>query len=153
LNVSLDSKFLQGWFGTARQRTPSLGERELAVLAVLWSDSPLTAQQVLDAMPDPDISLSTIQSTLERLHRKNVLSRQKQGRAFLYAPLMDRHALISSLLRDIADDLAGGELAPMVSGFIDFLGDDGSRFASLLDGDRAGADAAGDDVADPEDEP
>lgn len=104
-------------------------------------------------MPDPDISLSTIQSTLERLYRKSVLSRQKQGRAFLYAPLMDRQALISSLLRDIADDLAGGELAPMVSGFIDFLGDDGSRFASLLDGDRAGADAAGDDVADPEEEP
>lgn len=151
--MGLDSKFLQGWFGGVRQRTPSLGDRELAVLDVLWSDSPLTAQQVLDAMPDPDISLSTIQSTLERLYRKSVLSRQKQGRAFLYAPLMDRQALISSLLRDIADDLAGGELAPMVSGFIDFLGDDGSRFASLLDGDRAGADAAGDDVADPEEEP
>jgi predicted transcriptional regulator len=150
--VSLNSKFLQGWFGAARQRTPSLGDRELAALEVLWGDSPLTAHQVLAAMPDSDISLSTIQSTLERLHRKDVLSREKRGRAFVYAPLMDRRALISSLLHDIADDVAGGELAPMVSGFIDFLGGDRSRFASFLDDEAGAHDSPPGDAVNPEDD-
>lgn len=139
--MSLDTKTLQSWVaGTrrrARMRTPSLGERELAVLDVLWRQSPRTAQQVQGEMPDRTISLSTIQSTLERLHRKDVLARHKRARAYCYAPKVDRRELISSLLADIADDLAGGDLSPMVSGFMDFLGWEPAQMAVLLEADRA----------------
>lgn len=89
-------------------------------------------------MPDSAVSLSTVQSTLERLHRKEVLVRRKQARAFLYAPKLQRGELISLLLRDIADDIAGGDVASMVSGFVAFLGDDRSRVATLLDGGDPG---------------
>lgn len=132
---------LQSWLLTARKqkrvRTPSLGDRELAVLDILWRQAPRTAQEVQGGMPDPTISLSTIQSTLERLHRKDVLSRQKRARAFYYAPKVDRHELISSLLRDIAADIAHGDLAPMVSGFMDFLGSDSAAVAAFRSSDTA----------------
>ena len=147
--MSIDAKSIQHWFTATRQRTPALGDRELAVLNVLWHSAPQSAQQVLDAMPDQKLSLSTIQSTLERLHRKNVLSRRKQARSFLYEPLMDRQALISSLLRDIVEDIAGGDLAPMVSGFMDVLADDQSQMAAFLGGpgNPVAARRAGDDAS------
>jgi predicted transcriptional regulator len=137
--VSIDSKTLQRWFpGTRRRaRTPSLGERELAVLDVLWQSAPRTAQEVMEQMPGPAVSLSTVQSTLERLHRKDVLLRHKQSRAFYYAPKLQRGELISSLIHDIADDIAGGDVASMVSGFMDFLGEERSQVAQLLGDERA----------------
>lgn len=109
----------------AHSRTPSLGERELAVLNILWADSELTVSEVHNRMGDSDISVNTIQSTLERLVRKNLLTRQKQARAYLYSAAVSRATLISSLLRDIRRDVAGGEMVPMVSGFAEFLAEDG----------------------------
>jgi len=137
--VSFEPKRWQHWIGRTRSRTPSLGERELAVLGVLWRESPLTAQQVLEDLPGRGVSLSTIQSTLERLHRKGVLERRKEVRAFVYAPLVERQDLVSSLLHDIADDIAGGDLATMLSGFMEFLGDERGQMAALLDAERATA--------------
>ncbi len=144
---------LQGWFIKAQKsgRTPSLGERELAVLDILWRcASPRTAQEVLAAMPESGISLSTIQSTLERLFRKDVLARHKQARAFCYAPKIGRGELISSLLRDISDDIAQGDLAPMVSGFMDFLGLESAQMAVLLGGRKVeeGPSQANDEASD-----
>jgi predicted transcriptional regulator len=102
-------------------RLPDLGERELLVLEVLWASGEVTAQSVQRQMPDNDISLSTVQSTLERLHRKRLVERSKQGRAYCYHATVNRSQLISGLLRNMAHDVAAGDLAPMISGFLDYV--------------------------------
>lgn len=68
-----------------------------------------------------DIGLSTVQSTLERLHRKKLLMRIKKARAYYYQPEVSRNEIVSSLLHDITTEIAGGDLAPVVSGFINYL--------------------------------
>ncbi|MEM1411005.1 MAG: BlaI/MecI/CopY family transcriptional regulator [Pseudomonadota bacterium] len=103
------------------KRVPDLGEREMDVLEVLWTDGECSAQQVLEALPGQAISLSTVQSTLERLHRKALLAREKAGRAYRYRTLLSRTQLIGNLLRDLAEDIAGGDVAPMLSGFLDYV--------------------------------
>lgn len=119
---------LKNWLTAGRRakRTPALGERELAVLNALWEadrdrGGALSAQQVLERMPAEPLALSTIQSTLERLCRKSLVDRRKEARAYLYRPLLNRQELISSLLHDISREIAGGDIAPMVSGFMDYL--------------------------------
>jgi predicted transcriptional regulator len=104
-----------------RQRLPDLGERELLVLEVIWRSGEVTAQSVQRQMPDDDISLSTVQSTLERLYRKRLVERSKQGRAYCYNATVNKSQLISGLLRNMAHDVAAGDLAPMISGFLDFV--------------------------------
>jgi predicted transcriptional regulator len=113
---------LARWLGVERrERLPDLGERELAVLEVLWEQGRSSAQAVRGLMPGAPISLSTAQSTLERLHRKHLVHRVKQGRAYQYHAALSRSQLIGGLLRDLARDVAGGELAPMLSGFLDYV--------------------------------
>ena len=111
------------WLGMKRTatRAPALGRRELAVLDVLWQRGELTAQQVLTHMETTSIGLSTVQTTLERLHRKDLLIRSKCGRAYLYKPSISKSDIISNLLRDIAAEIAGGDTNVMVSGFIDYM--------------------------------
>jgi len=103
---------------------PDLGTRELAVLEVMWRQEPVTSQAVLDALCVDAISLSTVQSTLERLYRKDLVAREKVGRSYVYRALLSRENIISRLMHDIADSLTDGDSAPMVSGFLDYLEDD-----------------------------
>lgn len=117
---------LRNWLGVKRSGAglPPLGQRELAVLEILWTHGPLSAQQVLALLPGAGIGLSTVQSTLERLSRKAILQREKAGRAYVYGALLSRSEIIGSLLRDIAQELAGNDREAMISGFMDYLGDE-----------------------------
>ncbi|MCU4675023.1 BlaI/MecI/CopY family transcriptional regulator [Catenovulum sp. 2E275] len=119
-------KGLSHWFGNRQKTTqvPSLGVREIEVLRILWREGELSAQQVLQFIENEEISLSTMQSTLERLFRKNLLSRQKSGRYYLYTASISQSAIISGLLQDIASQLSGGDMAPMISGFIEYVGEE-----------------------------
>ncbi|MEE4184924.1 MAG: BlaI/MecI/CopY family transcriptional regulator [Gammaproteobacteria bacterium] len=119
---------LSGWLGRTLNtaRLPELGAREFSVLELLWDSDGLTSQQVLQQLAAAKLSLSTVQSTLERLHRKGLLERTKTGRAFVYTAAVTRENMISRLLHEIADNLADGDSAPMVSGFLEYLGEDPS---------------------------
>ncbi len=120
------SKGLSHWLSDrrAQHRLPALGERELDVLKILWRHPELSAQQVLDRCDDTRIGLSTMQSTLERLHRKELLTRRKTGRAYLYTASLSQRSLISQLLEDIVEHISDGDVSPMVSSFMDYMGDD-----------------------------
>lgn len=105
---------------------PTLGTREIKVLKLLWRDGELTAQQALSFFANDQISLSTMQSTLERLHRKNLVNRSKTGRFYTYKAAISQQAMISNLLQDIAEQISDGDLAPMISGFMSFMGEEAS---------------------------
>ena len=116
-----NNSVIKGWLHQLkRSRTPSLGQRELNALDVVWAKGQCSAQDVLDELDD-DVSLSTVQSTLERLHRKTLLQRTKSGRAFLYQAKVTRSELISSLIHDIRDDFGAEDGTALIVGFIDFL--------------------------------
>ncbi len=102
-------------------QAPVLGGRELAVLQVLWVEGEVSAQEVLENMPGSKISLSTVQSTLERLYRKQLLKRSKIGRAYCYKARYSQSEIIGQLMTDIAWQVGGGETAAMISGFADYL--------------------------------
>lgn len=129
------------------QKLPDLGERELLVLEVLWESGEATAQTVKSQMPDSGISLSTVQSTLERLYRKHLVERSKQGRAYCYHATMTRPQLISGLLRDMTHHVARGDLVPMISGFLDYISAEAPEqvedLSKSIDLERAGEDSPG----------
>ena len=73
-----------------KQQMPPLGTRELDVMKILWREGDLSAQQTLEILGNGSISLSTMQSTLERLHRKGLVERSKSGRLYLYTAEIGR---------------------------------------------------------------
>lgn len=71
-----------------------LGELEAAVLAALWgSASPLSVRDVLARLPRrPPLAYTTVLTVLDRLHEKDLVAREKEGKAFLYRPRVSREA-------------------------------------------------------------
>ncbi|MGE0862410.1 MAG: BlaI/MecI/CopY family transcriptional regulator [Vicinamibacterales bacterium] len=108
------------------------GPLETRVLDALWLRA--GAACVRDLQPQfPGVAYTTLMTTLDRLFRKGVLHRDKQGRAFYYRPRLSRDALLSrraesALATMLPSDSAG--LRPIMSLFVDAVGD---RDRGLLD--------------------
>jgi predicted transcriptional regulator len=80
-----------------------LGPLERRVLDALWGRK--DEARVRDLQPSfPDIAYTTLMTTLDRLHRKGVLDREPDGRAFAYRPRVTRaEAVLSFLIDDLGD--------------------------------------------------
>jgi predicted transcriptional regulator len=100
---------------------PFFGALELRVLNALWArEGP---QSVRDLQPAFEgIAYTTLMTTLDRLHRKGVLLRDKVGRAFVYRPRCTPEALRSDLAGKALVDVFGDraqQLKPILSFFIE----------------------------------
>ena len=80
-----------------------LGELEQIVMDAVWEYPPSTVREVADRMRgDADRAYTTVMTTLDRLHKKGLLDRQKDGLAWRYRSTIDRPAFE----RRVADELA-----------------------------------------------
>jgi predicted transcriptional regulator len=93
-----------------RPRRPSLGALERAVLDRLWSAGPGDVKAVHRAVGVPrGISPNIVLSALERLVRKRLAERRKQGRAFEYAALVSRQDLLREEFAALLEATPGSE--------------------------------------------
>jgi predicted transcriptional regulator len=126
-------------FSKPRQKTPALGALEIAVMRQIWaSRESVDARGVLGALEQRRITLSTIQATLERLCRKGLLAREKVGRAYRYSAMVSQSRLIGTLIQDLTQQLAAGELEPMIAGFVEVIGDARPELLERLEAEVAG---------------
>ena len=96
--------------------TERISEAELAVMDVLWANSPLTAMDVAERIdPARGWSDRTVKTMLGRLLAKGVIGHVEEGRRYLYRPLVERAAYVSTESRRLVDRLFGGRAAPLVA--------------------------------------
>jgi predicted transcriptional regulator len=69
-----------------------LGPLEERLLQALWARGTATVRELLDD-GYADLAYTTVMTTLDRLFKKNVLTREAEGRAFRYAPRFTREEL------------------------------------------------------------
>jgi predicted transcriptional regulator len=96
------------------------GPLECRTLEALWRRSePASVRDLWQELPD--VAYTTLMTTLDRLYKKDVLARQRRGRAFYYVPRFDRERLRSHLATDAFAALLGGtgNVRPLLSCFID----------------------------------
>ena len=75
-----------------RPKSPTLTEAELRIMNVLWEKGASTVQQVLDALPNkPSLAYNSILTTIRILEKKGYVRHEKDGRAFVYAPMVGQH--------------------------------------------------------------
>jgi len=98
-----------------------LGQLELAVLNYLWAHETCCVKSLHAAIGiQRGISLNTVQSTLERLFKKKLLSRIKVSHAYQYKAAVDRTQLLTRRLDDITSEIADGQTNFVLAAFIEF---------------------------------
>lgn len=98
-------------------RDPAL---ETAVMDVLWdSETHLSPAEVRERL-DVDRAYTTVMTVLVRLWKKGLLERIRDGKAFVYKPVVDRDSVIAANMIDLVE--RAGEAGPVLA-----------RFAAALD--------------------
>ena len=97
---------------------PSISEAESAVMEVLWRTSPVSTEDVVAALKTrQDWQEPTIKTLLNRLLKKEAISAQRDGRRYLYSPVLQRDQWLASESKGLLDRLFGGRVAPLVTHF------------------------------------
>ncbi len=74
----------------ARRRSPTLTEVELELMDVLWGKGQATVSEIVEALPEERLAYSSVLTMMRILEQKGYVTHEKEGRAFVYRPLVDR---------------------------------------------------------------
>jgi predicted transcriptional regulator len=111
----------------------ALGRLERDVLERLWSEDGAVSVRALGESFGGTLAYTTLMTTLDRLHKKGLVERERAGRAFFYRPSYTREQLETGVQTDLIDAMLGTDAAaarPVMSTFVDAVG---QRDAALLD--------------------
>lgn len=75
-----------------RSSSSQLGPLEERLLQALWERGHATVRDLVDG-DCQDLAYTTVMTTLDRLFKKSLLSREAEGRAFRYTPRFSREEL------------------------------------------------------------
>jgi BlaI family penicillinase repressor len=95
-----------------------ISEAESVVMQVLWKQQPLTAEEIHAAIGTRQAwQAATVKTLLNRLLKKGAIAAERDGRRFLYSPVLTRAAWLQGESESLLDRLFGGRVAPLVAHF------------------------------------
>lgn len=101
-------------------RTRGFGELEAVVMDRVWNHDPetVTVRDILDELiAERNIAYTTVMSTMDNLHNKGWLERERDGRAYRYWAVMTREEHSAQLMRNALD--GGGQPELVLNHFIE----------------------------------
>jgi predicted transcriptional regulator len=102
------------------------------VIEEIWRLGEVSVRDVVRAF-DEQVAYTTIMTTLDRLYKKKLLQRRKDGRAFLYTALVNRDDFDQGIKADVVDGLLGNGadgVGPVLACIVDTVSE---RDRELLD--------------------
>ena len=95
-----------------------ISEAESIVMDVLWRQQPLAAEDVVAALAESQQwQEATIKTLLNRLLKKGAIKASKDGRRYLYTPVLQRQAWVLGESQGLLERLFDGRVAPLVAHF------------------------------------
>jgi predicted transcriptional regulator len=113
----------------------ALGKLERQVLEETWRRGEVSVRDIYSAFGER-IAYTTLMTTLDRLFRKQILDRRKDGRAFFYAPAVSREEFEHSIREDVIDGLLGGGaegIQPVLACIVDTVSETDRELLDELD--------------------
>lgn len=104
----------------------NLGRRERQIMDIVFRQGKATAQEVLDALPDPP-SYSAVRGMLRLLEEKGYLTHEQDGPRYVYLPTMPREEASRSALRHLLDTFFNNSRESLVAALLDLPNEPLSR--------------------------
>ncbi|HEY0232177.1 MAG TPA: BlaI/MecI/CopY family transcriptional regulator [Dokdonella sp.] len=96
-----------------------ISEAESQVMEVLWRrHAPQSAEDVCAALAgQQDWQEATVKTLLNRLLKKRAIAAERDGRRYLYRPLIKRADYVHTESKSLLDRLYGGRVSALVAHF------------------------------------
>lgn len=114
-----------------------ISQAESLVMQTLWRESPQSAEDISTALAaDQGWEDSTVRTLLGRLVKKGALATEKDGRRYLYRPLLARDDYVEAESQNLLDRLFEGRVGPLFTHFSErqkLSADDIAELRRLID--------------------
>ena len=123
---------LRGFRRPSEVASLALGKLERQVLDEAWARREVSVRDIYLTFEER-IAYTTLMTTLDRLYKKRLLDRRKDGRAFLYSPALTREEFEHGIREDVIDGLLGpgaDAVQPVLACIVDTVSE---RDRELLD--------------------
>jgi predicted transcriptional regulator len=113
----------------------SLGELERRAMDVVWQKQELSVRDLFHELKQK-WAYTTLMTTLDRLHKKGILNRRKERRAFFYSPRISREQLEQGIATDLIDSLlahSSSGTAPLLSCFVEVVSEKDRKLLDELE--------------------
>jgi predicted transcriptional regulator len=102
------------------------GDLEAVIMDRVWNhEDPVTVREIFDELAEErQIAYTTVLSTMDNLHRKSWLRRERSGKAYLYTPSMSREERSAKLMREAFE--SGGDTDMVLAFFVEQMNDEQS---------------------------
>ncbi len=120
----------------ARQTSSILTNAENRIMEILWQRGEASVQGVMDSLssetdPASTLAYTTIQTFLGILKDKGFVDHRKQGRAFIYRPLVSRVDARTQALKHLIGSVFGGSTSALAQHLLKDSDIDSQEMASL----------------------
>jgi predicted transcriptional regulator len=126
---------LRGFRRPSDVAASALGPLERQTLEEVWRRGETSVRDIFLAF-EKQIAYTTLMTTLDRLYKKRLLRRRKDGRAFLYSALVTNEELEQSIAEDVIDGLLGQKsegVEPILACIVDTISDNDRELLNELD--------------------
>lgn len=100
-------------------KTERLGDLQLAILRVLWSEGEATVTDVHAALVDQrGLAPTTVATMLKKMEPRGLVTHRSEGRKFIYRPAVSEEQVTRSMVDDLTERLFDGDAAALVGHLI-----------------------------------
>lgn len=98
---------------------PQISEAEYEVMKVLWNDAPISTNEVTEKLTKTTSwNPKTIHTLLKRLVQKGAVTYRKEGRVFVYTPLVEKKEYLKKENDHFLNRFYNGKISGMVTNYI-----------------------------------
>ena len=102
------------------KQVPRISESEWLVMRVLWSKSPMAAQEVFERLDGmTEWKPKTVKTLIDRLVKKGAVKYEKDGRRYMYYPTVGRAECVTTERHSFVRRVYGGITKPMLAAFLE----------------------------------
>lgn len=99
---------------------PQISEAEYEVMKLVWKYAPINTNEITERLTQTTTwSPKTIQTLIKRLVNKGALSYEKQGRVFVYTPMVRENEYICQESNSFLNRYYDGDITAMLSAYIE----------------------------------
>lgn len=99
---------------------PHISESEFEVMKVVWKFTPINTNEITERLlKTTSWSAKTIQTLIKRLLTKGALTYEKQGRVFVYTPLVEENEYVNQQSNSFLNRFYNGDFSAMLSAYLE----------------------------------
>jgi BlaI family penicillinase repressor len=101
------------------KKVPRISDTEWEVMKVIWAKNPISANDIIEKLSEEDDwHPKTAKTLLNRLVKKGALDYHKEGRAYLYFPIVKEKDCVRAVSDSFLSRVFNGSLKPMLAHFV-----------------------------------